>query len=290
MSRQHETPQGSVQASTLGRAARPRGVPVAAWFVLAAALMSTGGSIAGARAAGPEDFQVVGVDAETAGLIASHAADVRRAIVSRFLGTVEPNLWQPRCVVHVHRTAASFRAAVGAPPLASRGATSIEFVHDAISLRRIDVMGDRPNEQIPDALGHELVHVVLADRFTQGPPPRWADEGLALLFDTPEKQRGHETDFLNAASRGQAWKARDLLTLELHPADTGRQRVFYGQSGALVRWFLDRRDAATFLTFLEDADRIGLRQALQAHYGIDSPDDLDRQWRASLPPRAAAAG
>lgn len=290
MIRQQET---LVRATTLGRATRRelvRSVLVVTWLALAAAFTSTGGSIAGARAAGPEDFQVVGVDADTAALIAAHAADVRRAIASQLLGTVEPDRWQPRCVVHVHRTAASFLTAVGVPPVASRGATSIEFVHDAISLRRIDVMGDRPHEQIPDALGHELVHVVLADRFTQGPPPRWADEGLALLFDTPEKQRGHETDFRNAASRGQAWNARDLLTLELHPADAGRQQVFYGQSGALVRWFLDRRDAPTFLTFLEDVDRIGIRQALQAHYGIDSPDDLDRQWRASLPTRAAAAG
>jgi hypothetical protein len=239
---------------------------------------------------GAEDFVIVGVDAEKAPLIAAHAAQVRREIVARFLGTGEPLRWLPRCQVHVHRTPASFRAAVGAAPLASRGATSIEFVHDAISLRRIDVMGDRPSEPIPDALGHELVHVVLADRFTRGPPPRWADEGLALLFDTPEKRQGHETDFLHAASRGQAWKARDLLTLELHPADIGRQRVFYGQSGAVVRWFLDRGGEPTFLTFLEDLDRVGVRQALRTHYAIESPDELDRQWRATLSPGRPASG
>lgn len=258
-------------------------------FAIAAAIGLAGGATGRARD-GADDFLIVGVDAQRAGSIATHAAEVRRAISSQFIGPGELMHWHPRCEVHVHPTAASFRAAVGAAPIASRGATSIEFVHDAISLRRIDVMGDRPHEPIPDALGHELVHVVLADRFTQGPPPRWADEGLALLFDTPEKQRAHEADFLRASARGQAWSARDLLTLELHPADAGRQRVFYGQSGALVRWFLEQGGAETFLAFLEDLERVGVRPALQVHYGIDSPDELDRQWRASLAPSPSAPG
>lgn len=169
---------------------------------------------------GDDSFVVTGVGRDLADRIAAHAAGVRRAISSQYLGVVDPPVWRPRCIVHVHGFADSFRGAIRGAPAGARGATSIEFVHDAVSLRRIDVMGDQMSAAIPDALAHELVHVVLADRFTAGPPPPWADEGLAMLFDPPEKQRAHEADFLAAAARGQAWRARDLMALEVHPAIT----------------------------------------------------------------------
>jgi hypothetical protein len=173
-------------------------------------------------------------------------------IESTLLGGAAPRPWSPPCMIHVHLDGAAFARAVAGAPVAAGGATSIEFTGDAVSLRRIDVV-DATDGGLPPALDHELVHVVLADRFTVAPPPRWADEGLATLFDVPAKQRGHEADFRAAAARGQAWRVADLLALDLDPADTARQRVFYGQSASLVRWLLARRDGPTFLRFLDDA-------------------------------------
>lgn len=232
----------------------------------------------------PRSILVSGVTPERAALIAAHAEETRLAIFARLLDTPAPPVWVPRCVIHVHDDAASFTAAVGAPPVAARGATSIEFVGDRASLRRIDVMGDR-GATIPDSLDHELVHVVLADHFTAAPPPRWADEGLAMLFDSVEKQLGHDADFETAVAHGQAWRTRDLMTIDPHPADTARLRIFYGQSAALVRWLIAREGAATFIAFLDDADRMGPGRALAARYGIESPEELDRR-RVSVPPVA----
>lgn len=231
----------------------------------------------------PPSFVVIGTSPERAALIAAHAEGVRASIQTRLLGRPAPEPWRPRCELHVHATADSFTSAVGMPPLAARGATSLEFAGDRVSLRRIDVMGDG-GEPIPEALDHEIVHVVLGDRFTEVSPPRWADEGLAILFDSPAIRQRHEADFRAALDRGQAWPVRELLLLDLDPSDLGRQRVFYGQSGSLVRWLLARGGAATLLAFSEDAAFDGPAAALRAHYGFDSAEALEAAWRADLPP------
>jgi hypothetical protein len=136
---------------------------------------------------------------------------------------------------------------------------------------------------VPDAIDHELVHVVLADHFVLAAPPRWADEGLALLFDAPEKQRGHEADFQEARRRGLAWTAGELVSLEAYPEDSPRQRVFYGQSAALVRWLIARRDAATFIRFLDDAADAGMDASLSRHYGLNSLASVSSAWKEVAP-------
>ena len=210
--------------------------------------------------------------------IREHAEAMRREAFAALLGEESPRPWRVRCVIHVHTTPESFAAAVGGSPIDARGATSLEFAGDRVLSRRIDVVGDGP-EIVPDAINHELVHVVLADHFSLAPPPRWADEGVALLFDSPEKQRAHEADFQAARRRGMAWSAEELLTLEDYPDDGGRQRVFYGQSAALVRWLIARRDAATFVRFLDDIDVDGIAASLYRHYSIHSLASVSSAWK-----------
>jgi hypothetical protein len=229
-----------------------------------------------------ESFTVMGVDAERAAAVAARATELRQRISSQLLGIDQPEIWKTRCEIHVHLTEESFADAVGGAPASARGATSIEFFGDDVGLRRIDVMGDTPGEAIPDALAHELVHVILADRFSDGPPPRWADEGLAMLFDPEVKQIGHDEDFRDAAIRGLAWSGRDMFEIALDPADIGRERVFYGESLALVRWFLAQGSAETFLSFLEDCDAEGIDESLARHYQIGALAEFDNHWQGVL--------
>lgn len=229
---------------------------------------------------------VVGASVPRAAIIRDHAEAVRRESFSRLLGEADPAPWLVRCEIHVHVSPDSFAQAVGGPPGDARGATSLEFSGDRVITRRIDVMGDGPMI-IPDAIDHELVHVVLADHFVHAAPPRWADEGLALLYDSPEKQRGHEADFQEARSRGLAWTAAELLAMEDYPTDAARQRVFYGQSAALVRWLIARKDAATFIRFLDDAAAQGVDAALDRHYALSSAegsvDSVSSAWKEVAP-------
>ncbi len=225
---------------------------------------------------------VVGTDPSRAATIREHAEAIRSEAFSQLLGRADPKPWLVRCEIHLHSSAESFEQAVGGSPAEARGATSLEFSGDRVVTRRIDVMGDGPGI-VPDAIDHELVHVVLADHFIHAAPPRWADEGLALLFDTPEKQRGHEADFQDARRRGLAWSAPDLLALEDYPAESARQKIFYGQSAALVRWLIARRDAATFIRFLDDAAQVGMEAALDRHYAITSLVSVSSAWKEVAP-------
>lgn len=237
------------------------------------------------RAAEPapsRNVSVHGVPPARAEVIRAHAERIRLRAFVQLLADSTPPAWAVPCAIHVHATPDSFAAAVGGPPTAARGATSLEFTGEAVSMRRIDVMGDGA-DVIPDAVGHELVHVVLADHFTAGPPPRWADEGLALLFDSTAKQKAHEADFREGRARGLCWSAADLLALEDYPTGIGRQRLFYGQSAALVRWLIARRDAATFVRFIDDCRLLGVDAALQRHYDVASIDAIECAWKESPP-------
>jgi len=225
---------------------------------------------------------VIGTSQARADAIREHAETIRREAFSQLLDEADPKPWLARCVIHVHASADSFEQAVGGSPADARGATSLEFSGDRVVTRRIDVMGDGPGI-VPDAIDHEVVHVVLADHFIHAAPPRWADEGLALLFDTPEKQRAHEADFQDARQRGLSWSAADLLALEDYPADGPRQKIFYGQSAALVRWLIARRDAATFIRFLDDAAQVGMEAALDRHYAITSLVSVSSAWKEVAP-------
>jgi len=225
---------------------------------------------------------VRGTSPSRAALIRTHAEKIRSDAFVTLLGDADPKPWLVCCEIHVHASADSFAHAVGSPPADARGATSLEFAGDRVISRRIDVMGDGP-AIVPDAIDHELVHVVLADHFVHTAPPRWADEGLALLFDTPGKQQAHEADFQDARRRGLVWNVSDLLAMEDYPATSARQRIFYGQSASLVRWLIARRDAATFIRFLDDSAGIGTEAALSRHYGIDSLASVSSAWKEVAP-------
>lgn len=251
----------------------------AAIVALAICFASTATASEPGSAAG--NFAVHGATGSRAEAIVEHAEAMRREVFGVLLGSEQPGAWRIQCEIHVHATPADFAAALGSPPTDARGATSIEFSGNEIVLRRIDVVGDG-DDAVPDAIDHELVHVVLADHFVQGPPPRWADEGLAILFDAPAKQRSHEADFLEARQRGLTWQPADLVSIEDYPHDSRRQQVFYGQSAALVRWLVARRDAATFIRFLDDEAMLGIEQALARHYEL-SVDSLTSAWKEVAP-------
>jgi len=263
----------------------------AAVFVMSAAIATLAPSTQAAwpgrielpsRTMATRSIEVHGVSPARAEVVRRHAEEVRRRVFAELLGVSAPRPWAVPCEIHVHESAEAFEHAVGGPPAAASGATSIEFAGDAVSLRRIDVMSDGA-DGVPDALAHELVHVVLADRFPLAPPPRWADEGLAVLFDAPEKQAGHDADFAAARRDGMAWSATHFLAMADYPAETGRQRVFYGQSVALVRWLIARGGIGTFMQFVEDASLDGATVSLDRHYGLASSEALDRAWLGVAP-------
>lgn len=78
-------------------------------------------------------------------------------------------------------------AAVGPGSEHTVGSSLVTVDKAKIASRRIDLLGDQ-TEFLTAALPHELTHVILRDRLMSTPPPRWADEGMAVLADTEAKQ------------------------------------------------------------------------------------------------------
>lgn len=194
--------------------------------------------------------------------------------------------WNPRCLVVVHDSLAEYLREV---PGGERtvGSSWIETSGGAIVTRRIDIRGDKSN-WFEGALPHELIHVLLADRFGTAPPARWAEEGWAILADPTEKQFRHDADLRRAMARGEHFRLAEMLTLREYP---GAQRItaFYGQSASLVRFLAERRTPADFSAFLQGAASQGYDAALREHYDIDGVADLERRWLADLESKQFAA-
>ncbi|MCE9603672.1 MAG: hypothetical protein K8U03_02080 [Planctomycetia bacterium] len=187
--------------------------------------------------------------------------------------------WQPKCLVVVHDTLSSYVREV---PGGERtlGSSWIETEKGRIVTRRIDLRGDKA-EWFDGALPHELIHVLLADRFGTTPPGRWAEEGWAILADPTEKQFRHDADLRRAVARGEHFRLGEILELTEYP---GAERItaFYGQSASMVRFLAERRTPADFAAFLKGAASQGYDAALREHYGLDGVADLERRWLADL--------
>lgn len=186
--------------------------------------------------------------------------------------------WTPQCNVVVHPNQSTYLAAVGAGGGPTFASSLIAFgKNKQVSKRQIDVRGD--SQLGIDAVPHEMTHVVLADLLDGNQPPRWADEGMAILADSPQKQRLHGRDLQAGMARRLDFRTPELLTLDQYP-QASRVPAFYGQSASLTAFLVDRDRPATFVAFLRDARGLGYDAALRKHYQIPDIAELERLWRS----------
>jgi hypothetical protein len=150
------------------------------------------------------------------------------------------------------------------------------------------------DEEVKRVVPHELSHLMLyqATRNPYNTPPAWMDEGLAV--HNQEVQDPFEAQAVkNAASSGTLIPLKSLSGA--FGADTDVATLSYGESGSVVGFILDDsrygpdKFARTVASFKEG---VTYDDALKAGLGI-TVDELDRQWRDSLPyevkPQATAA-
>jgi len=200
---------------------------------------------------------------------------------AKWLGETAPAAaWSPRCEVVVHEALATYTAAVpgGERTVASSWVEATR--DDRIVVRRIDVRSDC-GDWFGGAMAHELIHILLAERFGLSGVPRWAEEGLALLADPSAKQQAHDADFRRAAADGGEFRLVELFTIGDYPSGTRRQ-TFYGQSASVVRYLVERQGSAAFVRFIEATAAWGHDAALRDVYACDGVGGLELQWRQSL--------
>src|SRR5436190_8643191 len=201
-----------------------------------------------------------------------------RAKLQKYWIAAEQEPWAIKCDVVVHAAMGTYLTAVGAGGRQTFGSSLIKF-DDAkhVARRLIDFRGD-------SALGlaavpHEMTHVILADLLGGRQPPRWADEGMAILADTHDKQLLHERDLTHGLASRAAFRVAELLTTDSYPAPS-RIPAFYGQSASLTACLAQRDDPAKFVEFLRRSLDIGYDQALRDVYHLENIAALETLWHS----------
>lgn len=212
---------------------------------------------------------------------------LRCELATAWLAEPAPGRWKPKCDIVLHTTAAAYLAAVPGGDN-TVGSSVIDLAAGRVARRRIDIRADRPG-WLRAALGHELTHVVLADRFTDGRLPAWADEGMAVLADSAAKQEAHRRDLHVARSSRRTFRLVELFALAGYPP-AERQAAFYGQSASLVRYLVSRGTREQFVRFVGAADKEGFDSAVRDIYGLRGVSDLERHWLQYVGTSAKLAG
>jgi hypothetical protein len=209
--------------------------------------------------------------------VAEHCEQWRTKLQKYWIAT-EQEPWDIKCDIVVHAGIGTYLQAVGAGGRQTFGSSLIKF-DDAkqVARRLIDFRGDSPLGLA--AVPHEMTHVILADLLGGRQPPRWADEGMAILADTLEKQMLHERDLTHGLANRAAFRVAELLTIESYPS-ASRIPAFYGQSASLTACLAQRDDPAKFVEFLRRSLDSGYDQALRDVYHLDNIAALETLWHS----------
>lgn len=201
---------------------------------------------------------------------------MRSTLLEMWLGSRGPEqAWSPKCDIILHSTSADYlRAVPGGEQTV--GCSLINTAEGRVVGRRIDIRADRPG-WLNAALGHEMTHIVLADRFPDGALPAWADEGMAVLADPGSKQDAHSRDLRLARSQRSTFRLVELFALNGYPS-AERQAAFYGQSASLVRFLVTRGTPSQFVRFVRAATDDGYEVAVRDVYGMEGVRDLEHRW------------
>lgn len=184
--------------------------------------------------------------------------------------------WGPKCEIVIHPTAACYASMTG-KPAAATGHATVTLAGGRATGRRIDLRADDP-ALVPNTLPRELTHVVLADLFPNTPPPKWAEEGMAVLAGSPEEVSRYVRTLSRCARGNELLPTDRLLELTDFPA-ADRVTGFYCASVTLVDYLVRLKGEQHFTLFLRDCQRYGTAQALRRQYDLDGPAGLDRAWR-----------
>jgi hypothetical protein len=197
-----------------------------------------------------------------------------------WLSAANAATWAPQCDIVVHSTTADYTACMGPQSAQTSGCATIRIDQGRVVLRRIDLCAESLDWRT-ESLPHELTHVVLADRFSNRRISPWADEGIAMLAETPGKRDRRFTALRSSVVSGTTYSVRDLMDVRSFPEPTLRD-AFYGQSVSLVSVLLQWGTRKQLLDFVEASQTQGQDAAISAVYGNRSLAELERQLSISV--------
>jgi len=227
------------------------------------------------------NFRLLSYGAQRVDRNTAEACETLRAtLVKQWLGLAGLEIrWAPKCDIVLHSTEEAYLREVGNAGRNTVASSLINRKQENILARRIDINATQ-SDWLSTALGHELTHVVLADRFSKKTLPRWIDEGMAILADPPPKQSLHRQDLQRAIATRMEFRLSELLAMADYPA-ARRWGAFYGQSASLVKFLVDRAGTDRFMEFIDVTLERGYEQGLRQVYQLGIAD-LERHWHAQL--------
>ena len=254
--------------------------------VLIAARQKAGGKVAPAPVASADGWEVIESTnfrvrhkgaRELADTIARTAEAKRKETFEKWSGPVSGN-WDAKCVVVLHPTAADYAKSTG-KPTEGTGHALVKLTDGRAAERRIDLRADDP-AAVANALPRELTHVVLADLFPFTPPPKWAEEGMAVHAASPEEIDRYLRTCVKCARGGKLFTLAALLEMKDFPA-AEKITGFYCGSASLVDYLVRLKGEKHFTTFLRDCQRYGSTSALKRQYEFETPKALQDAWLKS---------
>ncbi|HJZ57817.1 MAG TPA: hypothetical protein VKE74_22850 [Gemmataceae bacterium] len=209
----------------------------------------------------------------------ARAAEAKRVeIFNRWSGPPAAAWEQPKCEIILHPNAECFTKMTQRPSGAT-GHAVVKLAGGKPTERRIDLRADDPG-MLSNALPRELTHVILADLFPTQPPPKWAEEGMAVLAGDPDEVSRFVRTLPRCARDGQLFPVASLVEMKEFP-DATRVTGFYCESVTLVDYLVKLGGERNFTIFLRDCQRYGTASALKRSYGLDGPQALEAAWKQS---------
>jgi hypothetical protein len=198
---------------------------------------------------------------------------------TRWLSDTHSPPWTPQCDVVVHRRQSDYVACLGPGSEQTSGCATIRLDQGRVVVRRIDLQSEAPDWET-ESLPHELMHVVLADRFSRQRIPPWANEGIAMLCESPQLLKRRLGELRRVASQGTIYSLGDLINVRSRPQPAFRD-AFNGQSIALVSSLLECGTPGQCLEFVEASREKDWKAAFREVYG-DQSNDLERSLSHSI--------
>jgi hypothetical protein len=204
--------------------------------------------------------------------IAEAAEKTRASVQKKWFGE-EAADWDGKCSIYLHADRAKYSKKTGMKNTLGHMRT-IDW--GGTFLRSIHVPVKEPN-LVADVLPHEVCHSVMAIRF-QGKTPRWADEGMAMLAETPASVADC-VGKLPRYRKNEGLFAVEVL-LQTDEVDHVTSMEYYAQSLSLVQYLSGRKGPQEFTKFLRTCIMKGPEPALKQHFDIQGYGDLEKRWQA----------
>lgn len=211
--------------------------------------------------------------------IAAAAEYLRYFLYQKWGARIPSGPWRIPCEIYLFRTVAEYAAETGRGPNAP-GHALVTAQGRTVTTRRIDCRQDDA-QLIASVLPHEITHVVVFDLMSHTPPPRWADEGMAVHGEHPLRKWHHARVLDKAVRDGLLFPLRTLVDLKAYPSGD-RLDVFYAQSCSLVEHLLGRASTTQFVRFATGLNGSNIDARLRTHYGIGGLVELQRLWQPRL--------